>query len=94
MKLSSNPPPHNNPLYKGGGDGSNKSLRNNLFCKLMYSGGKIYAKISVYNLKMQKFTKGLVQITDLLEPPPLYNGLWGGRGVVPRNPLEITLFAN
>ena len=36
---------------------------------------------------MQKFTKGLVQITDLLEPPPLYNGLWGG-GVVPRNFLE------
>ena len=35
---------------------------------------------------MQKFTKGLVQITDLLEPPPLYNGLWGG--VVPRNFLE------
>ena len=29
---------------------------------------------------MQKFTKGLVQITDLLEPPPLYNGLWGGGG--------------
>ena len=27
---------------------------------------------------MQKLTKGLVQITDLLEPPPLYNGLWGG----------------
>ena len=27
---------------------------------------------------MQTFTKGLVQITDLLEPPPLYNGLWGG----------------
>ena len=61
---------------------------------------------------MQKFTKGLVQITDLLEPPPLYNGLWGGgrgskkflgppppqsiiqSGVVPTNPLEITLFAN
>ena len=35
---------------------------------------------------MQKFTKGLVQITDLLEPPPLYNGLWGG--VVPRNFLD------
>ena len=30
---------------------------------------------------MQKFTKGLVQITNLLEPPPLYYGLWGG----PRN---------
>ena len=29
---------------------------------------------------MQKNTKGLVQITDLLEPPPLYNGLWGGGG--------------
>ena len=29
------PPPHN-PLYKGGG--SNKSLRNNPFCKLMYFG--------------------------------------------------------
>ena len=27
---------------------------------------------------MQKITKGLVQITDLLEPPSLYNGLWGG----------------
>ena len=27
---------------------------------------------------MQTYTKGLVQITDLLEPPPLYNGLWGG----------------
>ena len=43
---------------------------------------------------MQKFTKGLVQITDLLEPPPLYNGLWGGGGgskkflgTPPRNPL-------
>ena len=41
---------------------------------------------------MQKFTKGLVQITDLLEPPPLYNGLWGGGGSKkflgpPRNPL-------
>ena len=35
---------------------------------------------------MQKITKGLVQITDLLEPPSLYNGLWGG--VVPRNFLE------
>ena len=29
---------------------------------------------------MQKLTKGLVQITDLLEPPSLYNGLWGGGG--------------
>ena len=29
---------------------------------------------------MQKFTKGLVQITDLLEPPPLYNGFGGGGG--------------
>ena len=59
---------------------------------------------------MQNFIKGLVQITDLLEPPPLYNGLWGrmvprnflkshnplykGGGVGPINPLEITLFAN
>ena len=37
---------------------------------------------------MQKFTKVLVQITDLLQPPPLYNGLWGGGVVVPRNILE------
>ena len=29
---------------------------------------------------MQKITKGLVQITDLLQPPSLYNGLWGGGG--------------
>ena len=35
---------------------------------------------------MQKITKGLVQITDLLEPPSLYNELW--LGVVPRNFLE------
>ena len=28
---------------------------------------------------MQKFTKGLVQITDLFNHPlSLYNGLWGG----------------
>ena len=39
---------------------------------------------------MQKFTKGLVQITDLLEPPPSIIQ----RGVVPINSLEITLFAN
>ena len=37
---------------------------------------------------MQKFTKCLVQITDLFNHPlSLYNGLWGG-GVVPRNFLE------
>ena len=43
---------------------------------------------------MQKITKGLVQITDLLEPPSLYNGLWGGGGskkflgtTPPHNPL-------
>ena len=32
---------------------------------------------------MQKFTKSFGsnnQITDLLQPPPLYNGLWGGGG--------------
>ena len=61
------PPPPPIICYTKGG-GSNKSLRNNPFCKLMYPGER-YAKISVYNLKMQKFTKGLVQITDLLEPP-------------------------
>ena len=33
----------------------------------------------------QKFTKGLVQITNLLEPPPLYNGLWEG-GSEPPSP--------
>ena len=27
---------------------------------------------------MQNLPKVLVQITDLLEPPPLYYGLWGG----------------
>ena len=45
---------------------------------------------------MQKFTKGLVQITDLLEPPPLYNGLWGGGGGGGSKKflLEIVLFAN
>ena len=35
------PPPHN-PLYTG--SGSNKSLRNNLFCKLMYSGERYMQK--------------------------------------------------
>ena len=112
MKLSSiqcNPPPIiHYTLYKGGG--SNKSLRNNLFCKLMYPGER-YARISVYNLKMQKFTKGLVKKQFHWNHPLCIMDYVGG-GVVPRNflepppiihytngggsnkPLEITLFAN
>ena len=38
---------------------------------------------------MQNLPKILFQITDLLDSPPLYNGLWGGRNPPPHNPLDM-----